>query len=68
MSVISLARKGEQFPVAPRGGTDIATKVQKYCAAQTNDLNGRHGENVYDECTEVVNGMMPMKYAADPRF
>ncbi|VDP13149.1 unnamed protein product [Heligmosomoides polygyrus] len=25
MSVISLARRGEQFPVAPRGGTDIAT-------------------------------------------
>ncbi|VDP44640.1 unnamed protein product [Heligmosomoides polygyrus] len=36
---------------------------QKYCAAQTSDVNGRSGENVYDEGTEVVNGLMPIKYA-----
>ncbi|VDP33053.1 unnamed protein product [Heligmosomoides polygyrus] len=38
---------------------------QKYCAEQT---NGRSGENVYDEGTEVANGLMPIKHAAGPRY
>ncbi|VDP39372.1 unnamed protein product [Heligmosomoides polygyrus] len=34
---------------------------QKYCVAQTNDVTGRSGENIYDKGTEVVNGLMPTK-------
>ncbi|VDP25790.1 unnamed protein product [Heligmosomoides polygyrus] len=38
---------------------------QKYRAA--NGVAGRSAEIVYDEGTEMVNGLIPIKYAADPR-
>ncbi|VDO60088.1 unnamed protein product [Heligmosomoides polygyrus] len=47
-----------------RTGAEEQPQEQEYCAALTNDLTGRSGENVYDGHTEVVNGLMAMKRAA----
>ncbi|VDO63596.1 unnamed protein product [Heligmosomoides polygyrus] len=58
-------RCSEQVLLSMRTATD-QPEGEKYCAAQANGVTGGSGENVYDDHTEVTNGLMPIKHAAEP--